>query len=185
MRDFYRDGAKAILSLIAGPVAFLVLILGLAFLAGRCSGGYAVESIQVAALRDTIYAKDTIRERIADTVIVYREKVDKVKAQLDAIDTLVKVYDDSTVIVPDSTQTGTQAVGIPAVVVANLQALRLTVATQDTLLRWWGRKSAADSLAIVARDNMLAMKFDRPRCGRRCGFALGVGGTLLLLRAAK
>lgn len=187
MRDLYRDGQRALGSLAVGlalpPLLGLLALIGcLAF--GYCAGQRTgKQSLQVAARRDTVRLRDSVRVTIHDTVTVYLPRVEKAKATSDSLNKTVEIFNDSTVHVkksPDSIQ----VVQVPAVIVADIRQLRLTVAVQDTLIGVLRRQTEADSQRIVARDRLIeALK--PPRCGRRCGFLLGIGSAVVLYKAVK
>src|SRR5688572_15269851 len=123
MRDLYRDAQKVILSLLAGLLLYVLIWGGLPFGLGFLTGRYSVNSIP--ALRDTVRITDSVLVTRTDTVVKYQRRVDTVRAKSDSLDSLVVIVDSVTVRVAD-----TVAI-VPSEVVADLSALRLTVATQD------------------------------------------------------
>lgn len=172
-RNPLTDGYKALAALALGFVGPWLVIAALGFAFGRCSKGYT--STDITALRDTVRLTDSVRVVVRDTLTVYKRRLDTVRVGSDSLDAQVAIQDDSTVLVQDTVYS------VPPLVIADLRALRVTVATQDTLLRWWERKSAADSLAIQARDRLIAAQKPE-RCGRKCGAVLGTVATLGLLK---
>jgi hypothetical protein len=169
-------------------VGWLLAIGAVVALALTLWRGLPPIDLELMAARDTIVIRDTVRFTIRDTVTRWRHKTDTVKAASDSLDARVGIVDDSTVQisenVSESLKDSAAVFRIPPLVVADLRALRLTVATQDTLLRWWERKSGADSLAILARDKMIELQ-KPPRCSRKCGFLLGavsVAGLVYLVK---
>ena len=52
---------------------------------------------------------------------------------------------------------------------------------KDTVIVKQDRRISADSLGLVATSNAFAalQRAKEPRCGRRCGIVLGVGGVLV------
>jgi hypothetical protein len=188
-RDTYRDAQRVFLSLVGGFVAptVMLLVVGvvLLFSAGRCSKG---TDVAIQAKRDTVRLTDSVRVVMRDTVTRYRLRVDTVKDKSDALDAAVAIVNDSTVMhrePSDSIHVDSVAYKIPPFLIKDVQGLRLTVATQDTLLHWWERKSAADSMAIVARDRLIVAMPKPPRCGWKCGAVLGFVGAVALHKAAK
>lgn len=187
-------------------IGVLLVVAGFAYCAGQ---RHAVNSISEAALRDTIRLTDSVVRVQTDTLIVYRESSRKAKAASDSVkllsdslDRLVVILNDSTVFtrtgenadslnVRDSTQTGLRPVVIPVSVVADLRALRLTVAKQDTTIHWltvenrslWMRDTTRMQ-QIEYRDKLIR-ELSKPRCNRKCGFLLGVGAAVLIRQAAK
>lgn len=186
MRDLASDAQKAIASLLFGAaLPFLIFgaLLMCAYAYGKSSarGQY---NVAVTALRDTIRLTDSIIVTRTDTVVKYQRRVDTVKARSDALDSVVQITSDSTAVVqvsPDSSITES----VPPLVIADLRALRLTVATQDTLIRaLYGRDSTQEWR--IATHKKLIAELSRPQiCGRRCGFVLGVGASVLVYRAVK
>ena len=159
--------------LLACLLVFLAAVGVSSFLAGRYT------SPTVAALEVEKRITDSVIVVRTETVTVVQRRVDTVKAQLDAIDTLVKVVDDSTVSLPD-----TVAV-IPPLVVANLAALRLTVATQDTLIRALYQRDTTQQWRIETRDRLIRELSRKQLCDRRCTFVLGaatVAGFVYLVK---
>jgi hypothetical protein len=79
------------------------------------------------------------------------------------------------------------AVAVPPPVVERMQLDSGAVATLGTLVRWKDTmivrqdlRIAADSVELVATSNAFTAleRVKEPRCGRRCGIVLGVGGML-------
>jgi hypothetical protein len=85
---------------------------------------------------------------------------------------------------PDAAPLG---VRVPAPVVERMRLDSTAVATLGRLLRWkdtvigaQDRLITADSLALIATSNAFNAleRVKRPRCARRCGIVLGIGGML-------
>lgn len=132
------------------------------------------------ARRDSVRV-DSIFITRTDTVTKYQRRVDTVHAVSDSLDASVRIVDDSTVLVRDSAQTGLTPVVIPTSVVANLAALRLTVATQDTLIRALYGKDSTQEWRIATRDKLYRLslaKANGPRWGygATLGYGCGVKG---------
>jgi hypothetical protein len=179
VRDFAKDAQRVVLALLAGVVLYLVVAGLPAGVAGFLLGRYT--SSDITALRDTIRITDSVITVRTDTVVKYQRRVDTVHAVSDSLDALVSIVNDSTVQTPD-----TVAI-IPPVVVANLNALRLTVATQDTLILQLYRRDSTQQWRIETRDKLIAeLSRKNPlACGRKCGFALGVLGSIAVYKAVK
>jgi hypothetical protein len=58
---------------------------------------------------------------------------------------------------------------------------------KDTVIVRQDRRIAADSAELVATSNAFSalQRVKEPRCGRRCGIILGVGGMLVAAVAAE
>jgi hypothetical protein len=178
MRDLYRDAQKVILSLLAGLLLYVVVIGGLPFGAGFAAGWFT-KSPKIVALTDTIRLTDSILVTRTDTVVKYQRRVDTVRAKSDSLDSLVVIVDSVTVRVAD-----TVAV-VPSEVIADLSALRLTVATLDTLNRAHIAKDSTRVWQLETRDRMIRELSKPQLCGRRCGFLLGaatVAGFVYLVK---
>lgn len=76
---------------------------------------------------------------------------------------------------------------VPAPVVERMRLDSTAVVALDTLVHWkdividaQDRRIAADSLELIATSNAFTalQRVKEPRCGRRCGIVLGVGGML-------
>jgi hypothetical protein len=85
-------------------------------------------------------------------------------------------------------------IAVPPPVVERMQLDSSAVATLGTLVRWkdtvivrQDRRIAADSAELVATSNAFSalQRVKEPRCGRRCGIILGVGGMLVAAVAAE
>lgn len=203
MNELLADARRSAVTIAL--VAFAI-VAGFAYCAGQ---RHAVNSISEAALRDTIRLTDSVVRVQTDTLIVYRESSRKAKAASDSVkllsdslDRLVVILNDSTVFtrtgenadslnVRDSTQTGLRPVVIPVSVVADLRALRLTVAQQDTTIHWltvenralWMRDTTRQ-WQIDSRDKLIR-ELSPPRCGRKCGLLLGFTAGLILHKVVK
>jgi hypothetical protein len=78
-------------------------------------------------------------------------------------------------------------VRVPAPVVERMQLDSSALAALGTLVRWkdtvigaQDRRIAADSLELIATSNAFntLQQVKTPRCGRKCGIVLGIGGML-------
>ena len=78
-------------------------------------------------------------------------------------------------------------VQVPAAVIERMRLDSTAVAMPSTLVRWkdtvivrQDQLITADSLQLVATSNAFTslQRVKVPRCGRRCGIVLGVGGML-------
>lgn len=130
-RTLSGDMSKAIGSVLLGfalPWIILGAVLLGVFSLGRCSKPDG----KVEALRDTLRITDSVIQVKWDTVKVYLPRAATVKAQSDSLDALVKVRDDSTLLITDRPDS---LISVPPIVVEDIKALRLTVATQDTTIR--------------------------------------------------
>lgn len=182
MKDFITDIRNAILAFFAGPVAIavgaFVLVGSLAYCAGQKN---VKQDVKMAALVDTVRIADSAAKARTDTVIIYRAASAKAKAQSDALDSNVVIRDDSSAIVAD-----TVAI-VPPEVIADIRGLRLTVATQDTLIHSLYGRDSTQEWRIATRDQMLRElgKQAHPKCGRRCGIVLGLTAGILIHKAAR
>lgn len=144
MRNFATDAQRAMLSMLFGAVLpFVVLglvIVGL-FLSCRKIGEMDLE---IGYASDTVRITDSVIVTRTDTVVKYQRRVDTVRAVSDSLDAAVVIQNDSTVVVQDTLQ-----VELPPVIVADLRALRVTVVTQDSLIR-----------ALYAKDTTWQWRFD-------------------------
>jgi hypothetical protein len=180
-RDFYRDAQKALVAFIAGPFAFVACFLVGTVWLSYCAGQrMAQQETRVTALRDTVRIADSVYLTKTDTVVRYQRRVDTVKAASDALDSAVVIVNDSTVTIHD-----TVAV-VPSIIVADIRQLRLTVVTQDTLIRVLYGRDSTQEWRIATRDKMIRElgKKSRPYsiaatlgyvCHRSCGLGLAVG----------
>src|SRR5690242_6878825 len=100
MRDLARDAQRVVVAVLVGFLLYFVVWGGLPFGLGFLTGRYTQPAIQ--AKRDTVRLTDSIRYTIRDTVIVYRERATKQKAQSDSADAKVVIVNDSTVRVTDT-----------------------------------------------------------------------------------
>ena len=98
-----------------------------------------------------------------------------------------RIIDTDTVLVSAAPGEEATPVRVPAPVVDRMRLDSTAVATLGALLRWKNsvivaqdRRIAADSLELVASSNAFSalQRVKQPRCGRRCGIVLGVGGML-------
>ena len=80
-----------------------------------------------------------------------------------------------------------QDLRVPPPVVERMQLDSTAIATLGTLVQWkdtvilrQDRRISADSIELVATSHAFAalQRVKEPRCGRRCGIVLGVGGML-------
>jgi hypothetical protein len=171
--------------LLAGLLLYVLIWGGLPFGLGFLTGRYSVNSI---ALRDTIRLADTTYLTQTDTLYLDRKATkkakgasDSAKAVSDSADAKVEIIDSASVRVAD-----TVAI-VPPEVVADLLALRLTVAEQDTTIQ----KQGAEILRLYQRDttqqwrietrDRLIRELSKPKCGKKCGFLLGVA-TVIVVR---
>lgn len=169
MRDFYRDGQKAGFVIAAGMLLAFFWWTGVpAGLIGFLAGRYSLEDVELVALRDTVRITDSVYLTRTDTVVKYQRRVDTVKARSDSLDALVVIRDDSTLIVPDT------VVVVPPIVVANLNALRLIVATQDTLIHALYQRDTTQQWRIATRDKLYATEL-RKANAPRWGYGATVG----------
>lgn len=197
-----RDGWKILASLVAGPMLLIVgiaVMLTLAYCAGQRTGK---QSLQVAALRDTIRVTDSVVRVQTETLTVYRTRTvaakassDSAKRISDSLDARVIISDDSTLLFRDAghviVSPSDSAVPVPYVVVADIQALRRTVAQQDTTIHWL----TVENRSLWARDTVRMKQLDYldrlihelkpPKCGRRCGFVLGAASVAGLVYLVK
>ena len=85
----------------------------------------------------------------------------------------------------------TDSVTVPPLVVADLRSLRLTVAK----LTLQTQADSAEKLALYQRDSTrlwqiesrdkLIRELSKPRCGKRCGFLLGVAAVVVVRKAVE
>lgn len=169
------DLGKVLLSLAAGPLALVFLVLCVVFSLGRCSKPDGT----VSALRDTVRIADTVEVVKRDTIVRYQRRVDTVHAASDSLDSLVVIRDDSTLIVPDT------VIVVPPVVVANLNALRLTVSVQDTLIRHLYQHDTTQQWRIESRDRLIRELSKRKPCSLKCGVVLGFTAGIVLHKLVK
>lgn len=182
-RHPFSDGWKIGLSLMAGPLGVLFLVLCVVFALGRCSKPDA----RIEALRDTLRITDSVIVVRAETVTVRQRRVDTLRAELLRVDTLVRIIDDSTVQLKDSARN----FNVPPLVIADLNHLRRTVAGQDSLIAALYGKDSTQEWRIATRDKLYRaemQKANAPRWGvgatigygcsvHGCGPALSVGVT--------
>jgi hypothetical protein len=187
MRDFAKDAQRVVLALLAGFLLYFVVTGLPAGFVGFLLGRYT--SSDITALRDTIRITDSVIVARTDTVVKYQRRVDTVHAVSDSLDALVTIRDDSTLVIPDYGDSlfRDTTVHVPAVIVADIRSLRLTVATQDTLIRHLCGRDSTQQWRIETRDKLIAeLSRKNPlACGRKCGFALGVLGSIAVYKAVK
>lgn len=134
---------------ISGILTLFVVFIVVALIAGDAMGKR--DPVQTARV-DTVHIRDAARAAIHDTVTVYTPRVDTVKLASDALDSAVSIVNDSTVHIKESPD----SIYVPPILIADIRALRVTVATQDTLIGVLRRQTEADSLRIAARDKVIA-----------------------------
>lgn len=169
-RHPFSDGWKIGLSLMAGPLGVLSLVLCVVFALGRCSKPDA----RIEALRDTLRITDSVIVVRAETVTVRQRRVDTLRAELLRVDTLVRIIDDSTVQLKDSARN----FNVPPLVIADLNHLRRTVAGQDSLIAALYGKDSTQEWRIATRDKLYRaemQKANAPRWG--VGATIGYGCT--------
>lgn len=179
-RSTFDDIESAIRSMLFGaalPFFVLAAVISLAFCAGRSLKSDAT----IEALRDTVRIADSVVVLRTDTVVKYQRRVDTVKARSDALDSVVVIVNDSTVLLKDSAQT----FNIPPLVIADLHSLRLTVATQDTLIRSLYGRDSTQEWRIATRDKMIRELSRTKFCDRKCAFVGGVAAAILIRKAIK
>ena len=157
-------------------VAFL-LIVGAAIALALGMADHFKRDDQLQALRDTVRITDSVEVVKWDTVIVHQRRVDTVKARSDALDAQVVVVDDSTLSItadPSFTDSVKRAdsVKVPPLVVADLKALRLTVAEQDTLIHALYSHDTTQHWRIATRDKLYAAEIKKANAPR-----WGIGAT--------
>jgi uncharacterized membrane protein affecting hemolysin expression len=168
--DTYRDAQEVLASLIAGPLAFVgLLVLGavVLFYAGRCSKG---DDVKLAAKIDTVRITQQARAVAAETVTV------KLKAKA-RVDTIVSVVTDTELVIRASSVSPPETVTVRPQIVERIRV-------DSALIGALRFQVFADSNVIRAQSNLIrALK--PSRCGRKCGFVIGAAGSLLLLRAVR
>lgn len=152
-------------------VAFLVL-LGLGGALAFSLAKHQREDAALVALRDTVRITDSVIVVRTETVVKYQRRVDTVRAVSDSLDARVTIVDDSTLHVTGSLSD--TAIVVPRVVVADIQALRLTVTTQDTLIRSLYAKDSTQEWRIATRDKRHAAEMRQARAPR-WGYGATVG----------
>lgn len=161
-------------------LGFLAIVAAACVLALTIADHMRGDDAVILAARDTMRVIVHQRDTLRDTIRVYERRVDTVRAISDALDADVEVVNDSTLYLRNRPERLTV---VPPVVVANLQALRLTVATQDTALRWYREDRRLDSLWHI-QDAKLPHKPPRRislgvtagyACAKTCGLALALG----------
>lgn len=171
MRDLYRDAQKALIALCAGAVLYLLLWLGIPGGLGFLAGMYFGPGTEIAALRDTVYITQVQRKIVAETVLI------KLKAK-QRTDTLVQIITDTQIVVQrDGTTVKPETVTVLAPIVERIRAC-------DEFAASCQRQLAADSALIRAQANLIRELKPSP-CGRKCGFLLGVGASVLVYKAVK
>ena len=176
---------------IASVIAALVLVV--AFMLHRSEPNDAQLAVLRPAARQIADAKEA---RGAATAAVERAKVSATAAEREAKRAIslaaaardkvgVKDIDEVTVrVTPDAVPLN---VRVPTAVVDRMRLDSSAVVTLGTLVRWkdtvivaQDRRITADSLQLVATSNAFdaLQRVKQPRCGRRCGIILGLGGML-------
>ena len=169
-----------VLAILAGFLLYFVLWGGLPFGLGFLTGRFTGKS--VVALRDTIRITDSVIVVRDSIVYRYKQRLEPIKAKSDALDSVVVLLNtDSAVVVHDSLFV------VPPEVVQDIRALRITVSTQDTLIRHLYGRDSTQEWRIATRDKMIReLSRKNPfACGRKCGFVLGVGASVLVYKAVK
>jgi hypothetical protein len=173
MRDALRDMQKVLVFFVAGLVLAVLWRVGV-FVVGFAAGSldFGVPELQAEKARtDTLYITQT------DTVTKYQRRVDTVRAESGRLDSAVVIVNDSTLLLSrdDSAKSDT-TVHVASIIVADIRALRLTVATQDTLIRSLYGRDSTQQWRIATRDKLYAAslrKANAPRWGY--GVTLGYG----------
>jgi hypothetical protein len=176
MRDLAKDAQRVMLAVLAGFVLYFVLWGGVPFGLGFLTGRFT--SPAAAAIVREIHTADTVVITRTDTVTKYQRRVDTVKARSDALDSLVVIRDDSSAIVAD-----TVAI-VPPEIIADLRGLRLTVATQDTLIRALYARDTTRQWQLATRDKLIR-ELSKPKCGKRCGLVVGFTAGILIHKVVK
>lgn len=182
MRDFYRDMQQAVLALLAGPVAIAVLLFVAVAGLSYCAGQRTIrDNRMVAALADTVRLTDSVIVVRAETVTVTRKIRVAAQAVSDSTSRVVTLRDDSTVVIRDTVREA------PPELIADNRALRATNAAllAENLALY--AKDTTQEWRIATRDKLIRElgKQAHPRCGKRCGFALGVAASVLVYKAVK
>jgi hypothetical protein len=167
MRDLASDAQKAVASLLFGAVLpFLVLGLVIAGLFVSCRKIGQMD-LEIGYAADTVRIVDSILVAQTETVYVKAKAAKQAKAKSDSLDSLVGIVNDSTVATPS------QLLVVPELVVADIRALRVTVATQDTLIRALYRRDTTQEWRIASRDKLYKLSLDKANAPR-----WGVGATI-------
>lgn len=129
------------------------------------------------AQRETVRVDSIYLTRV-DTVTKYQRRVDTVRAASDALDSAVLIVNDSTVHLQlsNSSDSASYNLTVSPVIVADLRALRTTVATQDTLIAALYGKDTTWQWRFDTHQKMHRLDVQRangPRWG--IGFTLGYG----------
>ncbi|HUQ70676.1 MAG TPA: hypothetical protein VM165_14195, partial [Planctomycetaceae bacterium] len=87
----------------------------------------------------------------------------------------------------DTIADSTRLTATDPLVIADIRSLRLTVATQDTLIRSLYGRDSTQEWRIATRDKMIReLSRKNPlACGRKCGFVLGALSVVAIRKAVR
>lgn len=175
MRDFKRDAVKIGLSLLAGFLLYFVLIGGVPFGLGFLTGRFT--KAEVAAKADTIRIRDTIYLAAKQEAKKAHTQSERSHAETEKAKTLVAVVDAGQLALRNTPAAAPVVITVP-VIVTDLIAKQATEIADLRVEngRLWDALFAADDDLVAHKSLIAAQKPDR--CGRKCGIAIGVLGTL-------
>lgn len=176
---------------IAGTIAVVGVILGLALVC------YAHNEHDADVLRQT--AKQIGEAEQARTVATVALEDARVTARAAGVDAKAavaralaararaRIVDATNLIVLAKPNGSAIPIQVPEPVVERMQLDSGAITALGTLVRWkdtvivrQDQRISADSLELAATSNAFTMlqREKEPRCGRKCGIVLGVGGML-------
>lgn len=132
----------------------------------------------VEQLRAGVAAAQVVRAAAAETVTVYVPIAAASKARSDSADQLVAIASDTMLSVRLTPAAAPTMVVVPIQVTEDLTQLRQTISDQARAIAALQAHVAADSVVIRRQDSLIVAQRG-PRCGAKCGGA--VGGTFVLL----
>lgn len=176
---------------IAGMIATIGIVLGLALLCSRRNDPQ-VDVVRAA----TGQLLETKRARVDATVALDRARATASAAEGDAEAAVsravaararARIVGADGVVVPSARDVPPVPMRVTAPVVERMRLDSTALDALGTLVRWkdtvivrQDRRFIADSLELAAASNAFTalQRVKEPRCGRKCGIVLGVGGIL-------
>lgn len=159
-----------------GMIGFLV---GLAAWVPAVCSHDGRDHADIRRLEHDVADAKIVRSVATETVTVHVKELVEARAESNRLRSLVHVVDATTLSVRTTPSDVPTLVTVPAAVTLKFVADSVLIAKQERQLWRYEALARADSLVIAKQDSLIRGLKKRNRCGRKCGIALGVGGTIL------
>jgi hypothetical protein len=179
-----RAWSAALVAVLAIPVGFVL----------HCNepnedhaGVLRQAATQIVQAEHARNAAKTVMERARAGALAAEGEAQAVVSRAGAARARARVVGVDELMVSATPAAAPLGVRVPAPVVERMQldssalaALGTLVRWKDTVIRAQDRRIAADSLELIATSNAFntLQQVKTPRCGRKCGIVLGIGGML-------